>query len=91
MGSLVALRGRGEGGARGSTDADSGGKTMTAESITLEQAIETLVYDALAQTHGGWENNEGGFGAFVFDVAARTLRLTMNARVTETLVSRHGF
>jgi len=58
---------------------------------TLEQAIETLVYDALAQTHGGWENNEGGFGAFVFDVGARTLRLTMNARVTETLVSRHGF
>lgn len=70
-------------------DGPDGQERMQAQ--TVAEAIETLVYDALAQTHGGWENNDGGFGSLVFDVAARTLSLTMNERITETLVSRHGF
>ena len=32
---------------------------LTAQS-TLEKAIENLCYDYLEQTHGGWENNDGG-------------------------------
>jgi hypothetical protein len=36
--------------------------------MTLQEAIETLAYDYLEDTHMGWENNAGAFGTFVFDV-----------------------
>ena len=29
----------------------------------------------------GWENNEGGYGEFIFDVAANTIELDMNIRI----------
>ena len=41
--------------------------------MSLEAAIETLVYDYLETTHPGWEINDGAFGTFVFDVAERTI------------------
>src|SRR3546814_13327159 len=47
----------------------------------LSEAIETLAYAFLEQTHGGWENNEGAFGEFVFDVAGETITLDYNERV----------
>jgi len=50
--------------------------------IKLAEAIETLCYDLLRQTHAGWENNDGAFGDFVFDVAARTISLDHNDRYT---------
>jgi hypothetical protein len=58
---------------------------------TLGSAIETLCYDYLEETHGGWENNEGGFGEFHLDVAARTVELEFNGRFTETFTSNHTF
>ena len=47
----------------------------------LGEAIETLAYAFLEQTHGGWENNEGAFGEFVFDVAGETITLDYNERI----------
>lgn len=47
----------------------------------LGEAIETLAYAFLEQTHGGWENNEGAFGEFVFDVAGETITLDYNERM----------
>src|SRR3546814_10167718 len=47
----------------------------------LSEAIETLAYAFLEQTHGGWENNEGAFGEFVFDGAGETITLDYNERV----------
>jgi len=44
------------------------------------EAIETLAYHLLANTHGGWENNEGAFGEFVFDVEQGAISLEFNER-----------
>jgi hypothetical protein len=57
----------------------------------LLQAIETLCYDYLQETHGGWENNDGGFGQFRLDVAARTVELEFNGRYSETYTENHTF
>ncbi len=62
----------------------------TAE-VALQEAIETLCYDYLEDTHGGWENNDGGFGEFRLDVAARTVELEFNGRYTDTFTSNHTF
>ncbi|MFO1143532.1 MAG: hypothetical protein U1E59_14335 [Amaricoccus sp.] len=40
--------------------------------MTVADALEHLVYDCLAEAHPGWENSDGAFGSFTFDVAART-------------------
>ena len=58
---------------------------------TLEEAIENLCYDYLEETHGGWENNDGGFGEFRIDVAKRTVELEFNGRFTDTCTSNHTF
>ncbi|QMW24672.1 hypothetical protein H3309_12920 [Sandaracinobacteroides saxicola] len=50
--------------------------------MPLAKAVETLCYDLLRQTHAGWENNDGAFGDFTFDVAARTIGLDHNDRYT---------
>lgn len=60
-------------------------------SMSVEQAIEHLVYDALTETHGGWENNEGAHGEFVFDVSALEIRLDYNERITATEYYAHTF
>jgi hypothetical protein len=51
---------------------------------TLREAIEKLCYDFLDQEHGGWENNDGAYGEFTFDVAERTVNLDFNARFTDS-------
>lgn len=54
-------------------------------------AIETLAYDFLGQTHGGWENSDGAYGDFTFDVAERTITLDYNERHMESDYSQHVF
>src|ERR1700689_4917314 len=55
----------------------------TTTTVSLNSAIETLCYDYLSQTHGGWENNDGAYGTFAFNVAER-IRLDFNERFTDT-------
>ena len=50
---------------------------------SFEAAVETLAWDYLEQRHGGWENNDGAFGVFVFDVPGRLITLEHNERYTE--------
>jgi hypothetical protein len=57
----------------------------------LEEAISDLCYGYLSQEHGGWENNDGAFGTFTFDVTARTIELEFNGRFTDTFTSNHSF
>jgi hypothetical protein len=57
----------------------------------VQEAIETLVYDFLRQTHGGWEIDDGAYGAFVFDVAERTINLDYNERYTSSENFSHEF
>lgn len=59
--------------------------------MSLREAIEHLVYDALSEAHGGWENNEGAYGEFVFDVPALEIRLGYNERITATEFHSHTF
>jgi hypothetical protein len=53
-------------------------------SVSLHTAVENLAYDVLAQTHCGWENNDGAYGDIIFDAAARTITLDYNERYTES-------
>jgi len=59
--------------------------------MSVRQAIETLAYRCLEETHGGWENSEGAYGTFIFDVAERTIALDYYERVIESEHSAHEF
>lgn len=59
--------------------------------ISIADAIERLVYDFLTDTHCGWENNDGAYGDFTFDVAERTITLDYNERYTASDYSQHVF
>ena len=64
---------------------------ITIEEKTLDAAIERLCYDFLEQEHGGWENNDGAYGEFTFDVAKRTVELEFNGRFTDVHTSSRTF
>ena len=64
---------------------------LITHSETLENAIETLCYDYLEQEYAGWENNDGAYGEFIFDVAARQIDLEMNVRFSDTTHHNHTF
>ncbi len=59
--------------------------------MSVEEAIEQLAYDFLAETHGGWENNDGAYGEFTFDVAEWEITLDYNERYTATESYEHTF
>lgn len=59
--------------------------------LCIRDAIERLAYDFLEQSHGGWENNEGAYGEFTFDVAERTITLDYNERFESSEYSQHMF
>jgi len=63
----------------------------TEKTMPLSEAIEHMVYELLGQTHGGWENNAGAFGNFVFGVAAETITLEFNMRFEDTEFFEHTF
>ena len=58
---------------------------------SLWEAIETLCYDGLEQEHGGWENNDGAYGTFIFDVSKRMIALEFNGRFTDVATYHHSF
>jgi hypothetical protein len=68
----------------------NGGDLRTTET-NLRDAIETLCYDYLTQCHDGWENNDGAYGTFEFDVATRAVHLDIDERFTDTTNSSHHF
>ncbi len=59
--------------------------------MSCREAIEQVAYDRLNATYGGWENNDGAFGAFTFDVAARSISLDYNGRYTAVESYSHAF
>jgi len=64
---------------------------ITIEKKPLDAAIERLCYDFLEQEHEGWENNDGAYGEFTFDVAQQTVALEFNGRFTDVHTSSHTF
>ena len=63
----------------------------TPSEFTLEAAVEALCYDYLEQEHGGWENNDGGHGEFIINVAERTIDLEFYSRYTDYTKYNHSF
>ena len=59
--------------------------------LSVCDAIETLAFNLLGETHGGWEDGEGAYGDFTFDVAARSITLAYNERRMESDYSEHIF
>lgn len=47
----------------------------------LAEALEAVAYALLEAGHDGWENNEGAFGEFIFEVGQRSIRLDFNQRI----------
>ena len=67
------------------------GSGVQTETMPVRDAIEKLAYDFLEEVHDGWENEDGAYGEFVFDVGERTIRLEYNERVMTTSYSVHDF
>ncbi|WP_339758604.1 DUF6878 family protein [uncultured Sulfitobacter sp.] len=63
----------------------------TERTMSIRDAIEQFAYDCLAQTHGGWENNEGAFGTFAFDVTDQSITLDYNQRFEDVESFEHAF
>jgi hypothetical protein len=61
------------------------------DTYAVRDAIERLAYDFLEETHGGWENNEGAYGDFLFDVGERTITLNYNERIETSEYTQHLF
>jgi hypothetical protein len=68
-----------------------GSGELKPEQTTLREAIETLCYGYLSQEHGGWENDDGGFGEFTFHVAEARIDLDFNSRYTDSALFTHSF
>jgi hypothetical protein len=64
---------------------------VTLRPCTLQEAIQDACYGYLEHTHGGWENNDGAYGAFEINVSERTIDLEFNGRYTATETSSHSF
>jgi len=61
------------------------------QTVPLGQALENITYHLLGSAHPGWENGDGAFGEFTFDVAAGTIRLDHYDRYTATEEFTHHF
>jgi len=57
----------------------------------IREIVEEICYDKLGASHGGWEINEGSYGTFLFDVAARKVSLEYNQRIEEVRTSEESF
>ncbi|SNS94869.1 DUF6878 family protein [Sphingopyxis indica] len=68
---------------------DHGADQPVANHLSPSEAIEDLAYDLLRQTHCGWENNDGAYGEFTFDVTAGTITLDYNERYTASETYAH--
>ena len=67
------------------------GKEIASRELPFRVAIERLCYDYLEQEHGGWENNEGAFGTFAFDIGTRSIALDFNGRYSDIHTTTHTF
>jgi len=70
---------------------EPGNQIVTRQTMSVKDAIEKLVYDLLEQTYSGWEDNQGAYGDFLFDVAERTITLNFNERIETSEYTQHVF
>jgi hypothetical protein len=70
---------------------ERGNQIVTRQTLSVKDAIEKLVYDLLQQTYFGWQDNQGAYGDFLFDVAERTITLNFNERIETSELTQHVF
>jgi hypothetical protein len=58
--------------------------TIQKQQMSLVTAVETIAYDLLSNTYGGWGNDDGAYGEFTFLVDTRIISLAFNERYIET-------
>jgi hypothetical protein len=63
--------------------------SISVRQLPVADAIEALVYHLLYETHAGWENNDGAYGEFTFDVNACSIALDHNSRFTDVESFEH--
>ncbi len=68
-----------------------GSAEIERQTHTIREAIEVLAFACLREAHDGWQDNDGAFGDFTFEVAERSIRLDFNERYTETRFNSHEF
>ena len=54
-----------------------------------DDALMDLFYDLLEARHAGWENNDGAFGQFVWNLVVDTLKHSHSERYTECDTTEH--
>src|SRR5258708_35533456 len=65
--------------------------SLIPDKAELWDILETLCYHYLDLVHGGWENDDGAYGEFEFDVAKRAVHLDFNERYVDTNSYEHDF
>jgi hypothetical protein len=68
-----------------------GDSNIERSAFSIRDAVEQIAYDFLEETHYGWEDNDGAYGEFTFDVAERAITLDYNERISEAIYSQHVF
>lgn len=68
-----------------------GAKQATPRKLSAHEALETLAYDLLRDKHEGWENSDGAYGEFTFDVTAGTITLDYNERFMSSEFHQHSW
>jgi len=58
--------------------------TPTPSLHALHAELEAFAYHTLGEIHGGWEDNDGGYGEITIDVAEGTATLDLNQRIVTT-------
>jgi hypothetical protein len=51
--------------------------------VSIEEVLDAFAWAVLRAYHGGFENNEGGFGTLTIDVAKGTITLDHNDRIID--------
>ena len=64
---------------------------LAVEIQPVRDAIEGLAYRLLGDVHYGWENNDGAYGTFSFDVNERAIVLDYHERFTDSTHYAHAF
>lgn len=61
------------------------------EDSTVEEVIKTICYNLIEIEHPGWENNDGAYGEFVFDIENDKITYTHNTRITDIESHEHSY
>lgn len=58
-------------------------KVITLQEMSIETAVETIVYDILNRTYGGWEINAGSYGEINFNVETGRITCCLSTRIEQ--------